>query len=489
MAYIAAVRDAIAANPATTGQRVAVKIYSAGTSVLGVPMQIIVVGTPDNIANLDAGRNDGAFWRGDRRHDVAGRRPLAGQRPPRLRLDHGDAARQRAGRRRGDQQAALRAGRAHGLLEPPAAGDLDVFIQPARNPDGRDPIGAHDGVGVRPQPRPRHRTRSGERADVRHAVKYPGLFFIDAHQQTRATSSRPTRTRPSTRSRTSRWTSSRTRSARLQQQFNDQSSQYRNYNTYDLFVPEYGDTVPALLMGGAGMTYEKGNNENYGKQVYDHYLAIDATVNAVARDKTALMTDWVSSGRRRSTRARAASCSTNTLVSPPASDLLDTARRTAPEPDTGLRLLLPARTARGRRRARSATCSGRACTCTGSTRPPRRGRARVRQLDVTPQGGPSPARPSETLPAGTLYIPMAQPHEALDPGGARREPVPAVPLLLRRSRGRTRSSAASRQRLPDAAAAAGRADDRDHDPALGSAPPTGRPSTRSTRTRCRRSRW
>ena len=68
----------------------------------------------------------------------------------------------------------------------------------------------------------------------------------------------------------------------LQQQFNDQSAQYRNYNTYDLFAPEYGDTVPALIMGCAGMTYEKGTNENYGKQVYDHYLAMDATVNAVA---------------------------------------------------------------------------------------------------------------------------------------------------------------------------------------------------------------
>ena len=72
----------------------------------------------------------------------------------------------------------------------------------------------------------------------------------------------------------------------IQHRFNDQSAQYRNYNTYDLFVPEYGDTVPALLMGGAGMTYEKGTNENYGKQVYDHYLAIDETVNAVAAAKT-----------------------------------------------------------------------------------------------------------------------------------------------------------------------------------------------------------
>ena len=59
-----AVADAVNANPATTGQRVAVKLYQSGASVLGVPFYVMVVGTPDNIANLDAGRNDAAFWRG-----------------------------------------------------------------------------------------------------------------------------------------------------------------------------------------------------------------------------------------------------------------------------------------------------------------------------------------------------------------------------------------------------------------------------------------
>ena len=41
------------------------------------------------------------------------------------------------------------------------------------------------------------------------------------------------------------------------------------------------------------MTYEKGNDENYGKQVYDHYLAMDTTVNVVASQKAALLTDWI----------------------------------------------------------------------------------------------------------------------------------------------------------------------------------------------------
>ena len=36
-------------------------------------------------------------------------------------------------------------------------------------------------------------------------------------------------------------------------------------------------------MGAAGMTYEKGTSEVYGKQVYDHYLAIDTTINVTSR--------------------------------------------------------------------------------------------------------------------------------------------------------------------------------------------------------------
>ena len=38
-------------------------------------------------------------------------------------------------------------------------------------------------------------------------------------------------------------------------------------------------------MGAAGMTYEKGTQEAYGKQVYDHYLAMDTTINATVDDK------------------------------------------------------------------------------------------------------------------------------------------------------------------------------------------------------------
>ena len=42
-----------------------------GTSVLGKELAFWVLSTPDNIANLDAGRKDGPFWAGVRDGSVS----------------------------------------------------------------------------------------------------------------------------------------------------------------------------------------------------------------------------------------------------------------------------------------------------------------------------------------------------------------------------------------------------------------------------------
>ena len=98
--------------------------------------------------------------------------------------------------------------------------------------------------------------------------------------------------------------------------------------------------MPSLLSGAAGMTFEKGNSEVYGKQVYDHYLAIDKTINVTSRDKVALLADWDASGRRRSTRARLHAAAEQ--AGQPAHD------DDQQQPDgRGVRLLLPAGQPRG----------------------------------------------------------------------------------------------------------------------------------------------
>jgi hypothetical protein len=147
--------------------------------------------------------------------------------------------------------------------------------------------------------------------------QYPGLFFIDAHQQSSGYFFPPNE--DPVHHEISDFALDFIQhkiGPTLQKVFNDQSSQYQNYNSYDLFTPEYGDTVPALIMGAAGMTYEKGNSEVYGKQVYDHYLAIDTTLNLTSDDKVNILSDWVRQWGEAVDQGQACALQENKLVSP-----------------------------------------------------------------------------------------------------------------------------------------------------------------------------
>jgi hypothetical protein len=415
MAYLEAVRDAIAANPGTTGSRVAVKLYQAGQSVLGVPFDVIVVGTPGNIANLDAGRNDAAFWRGVMDGTTSQTEALSqvGVRPAFgwiTGTPHGNepAGGEASVKELYDLTARTDCANAQRLA------NLDVFIQPVTAPDDRDHNVRTTAWSFDPN-RDRGTIYMPENQVLfDDAVQYPGLFFIDAHQQSSGYFFPPNEDAALHEiSHFALDIINDTIGPSIQHRFNDQSAQYRNYNTYDLFVPEYGDTVPALLMGGAGMTYEKGTNENYGKQVYDHYLAIDQTVNAVAAAKTRLMSGWVRQWQEAVEQGAACKLQDNTQVSPPAVDLLDIGQATGdqnPNVDVCGYYYLPdahsgdvATTIRELQRAGVGVYRLTApLTIDGAHR--------FGNFDIDAvQGGASPALTETTsLPAGTLYIPMEQ---------------------------------------------------------------------------------
>ena len=183
-----------------------------------------------------------------------------------------------------------------------------MFIQPVTAPDDRDHNVRTLAWGFDPNRDRGVAAMPENRALLTSTATYPGLFFIDAHQQSSGYFFPPNE--DAALNEISHFALDLINDVigpGIQQSFNDQSGQYRNYNTYDLFVPEYGDTVPALIMGSAGMTYEKGTNESYGKQVYDHYLAMDTTVNEIARAQGGLLRSGSRSGRRPSSRARTAS--------------------------------------------------------------------------------------------------------------------------------------------------------------------------------------
>ena len=141
--------DAIVADTASNPRVRAVK-RSAGTTWLGRDIPYLVIGTPTNITNLDTGRNDAAFWRGVRTGGVAEEDALNA-------ITGADG---QAKRRRSPGSPAT----SHG--NEPAGGEgvdptiyelvarrdcanmrrlenLDAFMMPSQNPDGRDDLADH----------------------------------------------------------------------------------------------------------------------------------------------------------------------------------------------------------------------------------------------------------------------------------------------------------------------------------------------------------
>ncbi|WP_210495384.1 M14 family zinc carboxypeptidase [Patulibacter sp. SYSU D01012] len=282
---------ATASNP-----RVRVVPKEIGTSSLGKRIAFYAVGTPVNIANLDDGRDDAAFWRGVRAGDIPEDQGLdaAAERPAFgwiTATPHGGESAAGESITRQLYELAARTDCANVKR----VATLDLFLQLVRNPDGRDAVTRYTAYGFDPNRDFGTRNYVENSAFIPKMNDYPGLFFIDAHQQGGAAYFFPPNEDPVHHeiSSFSLDTIQNKIGPSLQRAFNDTSTLYNNYSQYDLFTPEYGDTVPSLIMGAAGMTYEKGNAEVYPKQVYDHFLAIDTTINTIANDKVATTRAWV----------------------------------------------------------------------------------------------------------------------------------------------------------------------------------------------------
>ncbi|WP_037408847.1 M14 family metallopeptidase [Candidatus Solirubrobacter pratensis] len=277
-----------------------------------------VIGTPENIANLDAGRADGPFWAGVREGTVSEAEGLAAVRERPVfgwvtATPHGNepAAGEASLRLLYEMAARMDCANARRLA------NMDTFVAPVTNPNGRDNNQRTTAWGFDPN-RDRGTRNNVENYGFTDAIsKYPGVFVIDAHQQSSGYFFPPNE--DPVHHEISNFALDFIQNdigPMLQRMFNDQSSNYQNYNRYDLFTPEYGDTVPALLDGAAGMTYEKGSSENYGKQVYDHYLAMDATVNVTSDQKVQLLTDWVKQWPEAVQQGAQCQLQPNKLVSP-----------------------------------------------------------------------------------------------------------------------------------------------------------------------------
>ena len=278
--------------------------------------------------------------------------------------------------------------------------NLTTFIVPVTNPDGRDLNIRTTAWGFDP-----NRDR-GTRVNIENdgfteaIVKYPGVFVIDAHQQGNGYFFPPNE--DAVHHEVSQFAIDFIQNdigPMLQRMFNDQSVAYQNYNVYDLFAPIYGDSVPALLDGAAGMTYEKGSSEVYGKQVYDHYLAMDATQNITSDQKVQVLDGWVRQWGEARQQGSECQLQMNKLVSPLHTQIFD-------QPDASVcgYFFPPGQSSGDTARLIDELTSVGVHVYKLDTA--------VNAAGVHPFGfgeyTPNPSPRVQTLPAGTLYVPMDQ---------------------------------------------------------------------------------
>ena len=69
-------------------------------------------------------------------------------------------------------------------------------------------------------------------------------------------------------------------------------------------------------MGAAGMTFEQPTGDAYGRQIYQHFLAIDTTVNVTSRHKVQLLTEWIKQWQESIDQGARCELQANKLVSP-----------------------------------------------------------------------------------------------------------------------------------------------------------------------------
>ena len=267
--YQNAIAQATISNP-----RVKVITRQIGTSNLGKPFVYSIVGTPDNINNLDSGRNDGAFWRGVREGTISAEEgeAQADERPALIWLTatpHGsEPAAGEALSRLLYEFAARRD--CHNVDR---LANMDTFIMPVTNPDGRDPGIRTTAWGYDPNRDFATRNQDVNQARGDEIFKYPGPIYVDAHQQTSGYFFPPNEDAVHHEVSEFAWKFiQNTIGPALQRAFNDQTSQYRNYNSYDLFAMVYGDSVPSVQLGAAGMTFEKGTSSTRWRRWTDSHV-------------------------------------------------------------------------------------------------------------------------------------------------------------------------------------------------------------------------
>ncbi len=272
-----------------------------------------------------------------------------------------------------------------------------VVVLPIQNPDGREADTRRNAYGFDMNRDWFARTQPETDGKVEALRRYPPVLFIDAHEMgNTAGYFFPPNADPiyhEIADSAVDWINGLYGPA-MQQAFDARKIPYFNYATYDLFYMGYGDTVPATGFGAAGMTFEKTDSDPVQKRVDQQFLTQWTTLSTAALHKEDILDGWHASWVEARQEGIDGQLEPNHVV----------------QPDNEIQQQVPDKTVR--QYFIRADDPAKTWEVQSLVRRLQRMDVEVRQLtadatvgDFTPYGR---ATRSETLPAGTYVVSMAQ---------------------------------------------------------------------------------
>ena len=171
---------------------------------------------------------------------------------------------------------------------------LVTFLLPIQNPDGRAADSRFSAAGFDLNRDWFARTQPETRAKLALLLRYPPLVFADQHEEDGNTFFFPPNSDPVHHEVPAEALNaiSRVYGPALRAAFQGRGLPHSSSQTFDLFFPGYGDTVPTLLFGAAGMTFESGDAISYAERVDHQHLAAATMLASAADHEPGLLRAW-----------------------------------------------------------------------------------------------------------------------------------------------------------------------------------------------------
>lgn len=172
--------------------------------------------------------------------------------------------------------------------------DAIVVVLPTQNPDGREADTRRNAYGFDMNRDWFARTQPETDSKLEKLRELPPQLFIDAHEMGRSTYFFPPNADPvyhDIGETPLDWIYNLYGGA-MQDAFGRFNIPYFNGDVYDLFYMGYGDSVPTTGFNAAGMTFEKANGDPTPQRVREQYVAIWATLSAAGAKDDDLLKEW-----------------------------------------------------------------------------------------------------------------------------------------------------------------------------------------------------